>query len=207
MSFYTGTQCELLYAMPGSGSAVTGTAATTQLLSQNSATGIPYTLPAYFFNQQSGAGLGKTLLLKGGGNFTLGSTADTITLTWALDTTAGTFATTLAATGAVTPVVSITNGAWEFEILVTCSALGSGANTKLSAVGHLFWGPANNAAAPTFASNGATSAAGVAMIGAPQTGVTITSSTAYVFDVYASWSATTGSPTLTMTNFLIFGLN
>ena len=207
MSFYTGTQCELLYAMPGSGAAVTSTTATTQLLTQNSTTGVPYTLPAYFFTQQSGGGPGKSLLLKGGGWFTLGSTADTLTFTMALDSTAGTYGILLAASGAITPVVSITDGAFEFEVIVTCTALGSGAHTTLNAVGHLFWGPANNAAAPTFASNGVTSGGGVVMIGAPQSAVTITNSTAYNVEAYASWSATTGSPTLTLTNFLIFGLN
>jgi len=206
MSFYTGTQCELLYAMPGSAPAVTATA-TTSILSANSATLLPYQLPAAYFTQQSGTGLGKSLLIKGGGNFTLGSTADTITLAWYLDTTAGTQLTVMAQTGAITPVVSITNGCWEFELLVTCSALGTGANSKLNAVGHVFWGPGNNAAAPTFASNGATSAAGVTMIGAPQTGVTITNTNAYYLDLFGWWSATTGSPTLTLTNYMIFGLN
>jgi hypothetical protein len=124
-----------------------------------------------------------------------------------MDTTAGTYGTLLAATGATTPVVSITNGAWEFEILVTCVALGSGANSKLNAVGHVFWGPGNNASAPTFASAGATSSAGVVMVGAPQSGVTITNTNAYYLESYASWSATTGSPTITMTNFMVFGLN
>ena len=207
MSFYTGTQTELLYAMPGSGAAVTSTTATTQLLSANSTTMLPYQLPAGFFTQQSGGGIGKSLLIKGGGWFTVGSTADTCTLSFVLDTTLGTYLTLMAATGAITPVVSITDGCWEFEILVTCTALGTGANTKLNAVGHVFWGPGNNAAAPTFSSAGVTSGGGVVMIGAPQSGVTITNSNAYYLDLYAQWSATTGSPTITMTNFLVFGLN
>jgi hypothetical protein len=206
VSFYTGTQCELLYAMPASAPAVTNTA-TTGILSANSTTILPYQLPAAYFTQQSGTGTGKSLLLKGGGFFTVGAAADTLTMAIYMDTTGGTQLTIMAQSGAITPVVSITNGCFEFEVLVTCSALGSGANSKLNAVGHIFWGPGNNAAAPTFASNGATSAAGVTMIGAPQTGVTITNTNAYYIDVYAWWSATTNSPSLTMSNFLIFGLN
>jgi len=206
MSFYTGTQCELLYAMPAAAPSVSATA-TTSILSANSATLLPYQLPAAFFTQQSGGGVGKSLLMKGGGFFTLGATADVLTLAFYMDTTAGTPLTLMASTGGITPVVSITNGCWEFELLVTCSALGSGANSKLNAVGHVFMGPGNNAGAATFASAAATSAAGVAMIGAPQTGVTITNTNAYYLDVYASWSATTNSPTITMSNFLIFGLN
>jgi len=192
--------------MPAAAPSVSATA-TTSILSANSTTLLPYQLPAAFFTQQSGGGTGKSLLIKGGGFFTLGSTADTVTIAMYMDTTAGTQLTLMAQSGAITPVVSITNGCWEFEILVTCSALGSGANSKLNAVGHIFWGPGNNAAAPTFASAGATSAAGVTMIGAPQTGVTITNTNAYFLDLYAWWSATTGSPTITLTNYLIFGLN
>ena len=206
MSFYTGTQCELLYAMPAAAPSVSATA-TTSILSANSTTLLPYQLPAAFFTQQSGGGVGKSLLIKGGGFFTLGATADTVTIALYMDTTAGTQLTLMAQSGAITPVVSITNGCWEFEILVTCAALGSGANSKLNAVGHIFWGPGNNAAAPTFASNGQTSAAGVTMIGAPQTGVTITNTNAYYLDLYAWWSATTNSPTITLTNYMIFGLN
>jgi len=206
MSFYTGTQAELLYAMPASAVSVTGTV-TSSVLSMNSTTGLPYQLPANFFTQQSGGGPGKSVLIKGGGFFSLGAAADALTFSLYADTTAGTPSILVAGTGAVVPVVSITNGAFEFEVLATCVALGTGANSKLNAVGHLFWGPANNASAPTFASAGATSAGGVVMIGAPQTGVTITNSTAYYLELFASWGATTNSPSLTLTNYMIFGLN
>jgi hypothetical protein len=212
MSFFTGTQVELLYAMPSAGAAATGTTATTQLLAQNStiAPGLPYYLPANFFNQQSGSGPGKSLLLKGGGWWTTGSTSVTLTLSFYADTTAGTTAggTLLCATGAFTTAISITNGAWDFEILVTCSALATGAHTNLNAVGHLNIGTGNNAAVATFssASNG-TNPCGTVMIGAPNAGALITSTSSYAIDPFASWSTTTGGPTITMTNFLIFGLN
>jgi hypothetical protein len=205
MSFYTGTQTELLYAMPGSGGAVT----TSQtLLSLNSTSGIPYQLPGGYFTQQSGTGTGKSLLIKGGGNFTTSSTSNTLLLAIGIDSTAGTL-NALAQTGAFIPAVSVTNGAFEFECLVTCQLLGSGAGTKLAAVGHLFIGAANNTAVPTFTSGsgGGTGGAGVVMIGAPQTAVAITNSAPYFIEVFATWSATTGSPTITMTNFLVFGLN
>jgi len=204
VSFYTGTQTELLYAMPGSGGAVT----TSQtLLSLNSTSGIPYQLPGGYFTQQSGTGTGKSLLIKGGGNFTTSSTGNSLTLAVGIDSTAGTL-NTLASTGAFTPAVSVTNGAFEFECLVTCQLLGSGAGTKLAAVGHVFIGAANNAATATFSSGaGVTGGAGVVMIGAPQTAVAITNSAPYFIEVFATWSATTGSPTITMTNFLVFGLN
>ena len=212
MSFFTGTQCELLYAMPGSGTAATGTTVTTQLLAQNSTTapGLAYAIPGNFFSQQSGGGPGKSLLLKGGGFWSTGSTSVTLTLSWYMDTAAGNTSggTLLAATGAFTTAISITSGAWDFEILVTCSALASGAHTNLNAVGHVNIGTGNNAAVATFSSsNAASNACGTVMIGAPNSGALITSSTAYYIDPFASWSTTTGGPTITMSNFMIFGLN
>ncbi len=209
MSFYTGTQCELLYAMPAPGPSVTGTVTNT-LASQPQATGLPYQLPANFFTQQSGGGLGKSLLIKGGGYFSTTSTGMTGTFGLWLDTVSGTTGVQLATTGAFTPVASITNGAFEFEVLVTCQLLlGTGAASKLNAVGHLFWGPGNNAAAPSLASTAQTSGGAVMMIGAPNStdGVAITNSSAYYVENYFSWSTTTGGPVLTLTNFLVFGLN
>lgn len=210
MSFYTGTQCELLYAMPGSGAAATGTTATTQLLTLNATTspGLPYQLPANFFTQQSGTGIGKSLLIKGGGYWSTGATSVTCTLTFALDSAAGTYTTLLASTGAFTTAISITSGAWDFELLVTCSALGTGAHTILNTVGHVNIGTGSNAAVATFSSSGGQSnPCGTLMLGAPQTGVTITNTSAYFVDAFASWSTTTNSPTITMSNLLIFGLN
>lgn len=209
MSFYTGTQCELLYAMPGSGTAVTGTVATAQLLSPAATdTHAPFQLPAGFFNFMSGTTLGKSLLIKGGGNFTTSSTANTLTWTFALDTTLGTLLNKVAGTGAITPVASITNGAWDFELIVTATQVGAGTSaTSLNAVGHLNMGQANNAVTANFTGSGSSQGANNVMIGAPQTAVAVNYNLAYFLDVYASWSGTVGGPTLTMTNLLVFGLN
>jgi len=213
MSFYTGTQCELLYAMPGSGAAATGTTATAQNLTLNTTAnpGLPPSLPANFFSYQAGPSVGKSLLIKGGGWWTTGSTSVTLTLTFVLDSTPGTYnaAGLLGATGAFTTAISISNGAWDFELLATAVALGTGATgLKLNGVGHVNIGTANNAAVATFSSSGGQSnPAGVVMIGAPQTGTSLNASTAYSLDVFASWSTTTGGPTITMTNLLVFGLN
>jgi hypothetical protein len=45
------------------------------------------------------------------------------------------------------------------------------------------------------------------MLGAPQTPVSLSNASPYFIDVYAAFSATTTSQTITMTNFLIWGLN
>src|SRR5499427_3981881 len=120
MSFTTGTQMECLYAMPASGVAVTAAAAT--ILSGTTAANPPYGLPPGFFGPPAATGPGKSLLIKGGGWYTVGSTAVTNIIKIGLNTTQNTaaIAVTLAATGAWTTVASQTNVAFDFEVLVTC---------------------------------------------------------------------------------------
>src|SRR5215470_12053978 len=109
VSFLYGTQCELLYAMPASGAAVTAAAAT--ILSGTTAANPPYALPANFFGQFGGNGPGKSILVKGGGWYTVGSTAVTDIIKIGLNTTQNTasIAVTLGATGAWTTVASQSN--------------------------------------------------------------------------------------------------
>jgi len=195
LSGFTGTQAELLYAMPASGAAVTA-AATTVMSAANTTTFPAYSLPAGpngFF-----PAAGKSLLIKGGGWFTTSSTAMTQTISIGFDTTAGTLSALKCATGAFTPTASVTNGAFEFEIMATITALGASAN--LNAVGHLLWGTGNNAA---------TASPQLFMIGAPNAGVALANpwTTTYYVEAFSAWSLTTGAPTVTLTNFMVFGLN
>jgi hypothetical protein len=201
VSFLTGTQCELLYAMPASATAVTAAAQT--LLSAGSTTNPAYQLPAYYFPNTYGAG--RSLLLKGGGWFTVGSTAVTDIFQVGMDTTQGTLLNIVAKTGAFTTVASITNGAWDFEVLMTCTGVGTAGT--INSVGHMHWGPANNAVTVTQSTYSATLSGQPMMIGAPQTAVTLDNSKAYWIELFNTWSVTTGSPTITLTNFFIFGLN
>lgn len=196
MSGFTGGQCELLYAMPASGPAVTA-AATTVMSAPNTTTFPAYSIPAGpngFFSQ-----VGKSLLIKGGGWFTTSSTAMTQTISIGFDSTAGTLSALKCATGAFTPVASITNGAFEFEVVATCTALGASAN--VNAVGRLTWGPGNNA--------NVSANSQVFVIGAPNAGIALANpwTTTYYVEAFAAWSLTTGAPTITLTNFLVFGLN
>jgi hypothetical protein len=194
MSFYTATQIETLYAMPSNATAVTAAAQT--VLSKGT-TAAPYQLPANFFQQQSGNGPGKSLLIKGGGFFTTSSTAMTDTFQIALDTTAGTAGTVIAATGAFTPTASVTNGAFRFEAEITAQVMGSAG--VLSVVGNLFWGTGANAAVAS---------PQIFMLGAPNAGVTGFATTgAYYVELFNTWSLATGAPSVTLTNYTIFGLN
>ncbi len=201
MSFLTGTQVECLYAMPGSAAAVTA-AATTVMSYPNTTTFPAYTLSRAFF-AQGGYTVGKSLLIKGGGWFTTSSTAMTQTIAVGFDTTAGTLSALKCSTGAFTPQASITNGAFEFEVM--CTQTASGPSGTMNAVGHLLWGTGNNAATGT---NAAPTNITMAM-GAPNAGIALINPTTtdYFVEAFSSWSLTTGAPTITLTNFLIFGLN
>jgi hypothetical protein len=205
MSFYTGTQCELLYSMPASGSAVTAAAIT--VMSGSTAANPAYALPANFFSTQGGTGPGKALLLKGAGSWATATAARTTVFTVGLDTTAGTLGITLAKTGTLTTVVQATAAAFDFEVLITCTAQGVGATAgTLNAVGWVEYGVANNAATGTFGTYSSNNASRF-MIGTPQTAVTFNTLTSYYLEVFNTWDATTNAPTTTLTNFYVFGLN
>jgi hypothetical protein len=196
MSFLTGTQTELLYSMPAAATAATA-AATTVMTASNATTFPAYQLPAGFFGPNGG--IGRSLLIKAGGWFTTSSTGMTQTISASLDAAAGTQSgQILGSTGAFTPTASITDGVWTLELMVTCASIGVSTSATLNSVGSLLWGTGNNAATAT---------AVTLMMGAPQTPVTFNSTSAYYVELFEHWSVTTGAPTITCTNFMIFGCN
>lgn len=210
MSGITGTQVETLYAMPASGAATTAAAAT--VISGTTAANPPYLLPPGFFNPQVGTTPGKSLLIKGGGWFTVGSTAVTTVFSVGINTTANTGppAIIMGKTGTMTTLASQTDCAFMFEMWVTCTAQGVGSTAgSFNTVGKFEIGNANNAATGTWGTIGATSTATVYdyMICAPQTPVTFNTLTGYYIEVSNAWSATTGAPSMTLTNYYILGLN
>jgi hypothetical protein len=211
VSFITGTQVECLYSMPASGAAVTAAAAT--CLSGTTAANPPYLLPGGFFAPQSGTTPGKSILIKGGGTFSVGTSAVTDIFTVALDPTQNstTSQIVLAKTGTFTTLVSWTTAAFDFEVMITATALGAAAGGgSFNCVGSLSLGAGNNLAAPTLGTMGTSTTASLAskvMIGAPNTPLAFTTATPYYLELWNTWSATTGSPTITLTNFYVFGLN
>ena len=207
MSFVTGTQVECLYAMPASGAAVTAAVAT--VMSGTTAANPPYALPANFFSPQGGTGPGKSLLIKGGGSWATPTAARTTNFQIGFNTTAGTGAIALpfGKTGTLTTVITTATAAFDFEVLVTCTVQGVGATAgSLNAVGWVEYGIANNAATGTFGTYSANNASRF-LIGTPQTAVTFNTLTSYYIECSNTWDATTNAPTITLTNFLIFGLN
>lgn len=207
MSFITGTQTELLYAMPAKGAAVVAAAST--VMTQANAGGVAggaYQLPAGYF---SGAAA-RSLLIKGGGYGSVGSTADTLTITFNLDTTAGTALAggLLGGTGAITPVISVSY-LWEFELMVTATATGVSAGV-LQTIGHLNIGQTAtpNAQAPTIGTWAAASSMNTISLGGVNAGLaSVNTQISYFVEAFAAWSATTGAPSITLSNFYVFGLN
>jgi hypothetical protein len=178
-------------------------------MSGTTAANPPYGLPAGFFGQASGSGPGKSLLIKGGGRYTVGSTAVTDIIKIGLNTTQNTaaIAVTLGATGAWTTVASQTDVAFVFELMCTLTVPGkAGTNCSVNCVGTLLIGQANNAANPTLQTVGAQWATPI-MIGAPQTAAAFDPTLTQYVEVSNQWSVTTGAPTITLTNFYVFGLN
>ena len=196
--------------MPASGAATTAAAAT--VISGTTAANPPYALPAGFFSPQVGTAPGKSLLIKGGGWFSVGSTAVTTAFQLGLNTTAntGAIAIPIGKTGTLTTLASQTDCEFLFEAWVTVTAQGVGATAATAnCIGKFEIGNANNAATGTFGTTAATCTAQIYgyMIGTVQTAITFNTLTSYYVECSNTWSVTTGSPTMTLTNFFIFGLN
>jgi hypothetical protein len=202
MSFVTGTQAELLYAMPATGASVTGTVSTggtAQLLTPpSSATAPAYLLPAYFFPDTYG--VGRSLLIQGGGTLLSGATNENVRFALYLDTTAGTQATLLCSTGLFTPFgTTVTQtGAFSFDVLVTCTAVGTAGT--LNTVGRLHCGVAGN---PTTTQ----ATTGLCLLMQSATQPAFNNAQSYFIDLYCYFGATTTTQAATLTNFYVWGLN
>jgi hypothetical protein len=203
MSFLTGTQCELLYAMPATGASLTGTVSTggtAQLLSPlGGATSPAYFLPAYFFSDTYG--IGKSLLIQGGGTLLGGPATQNVRFALYADTAIGTQSTNLlCSTGLFPPfgsTVSLT-GAFYFEALLTCTSVGTAGT--LNTVGRLTTSQANN---PTTTQN----SGGASILMQAATQPTFNNATGYFIDLYAYFGATTTTQAATLTNLYVWGLN
>lgn len=185
--------------MPVTGASVTNTVSTasTGVISPVSgATTAPYLLPAYFFPDTYG--VGRSILIQGGGTLLSGPATQTTRFAFYLDTSVNVQGTLLCATGAFSPfgtTVSQT-GAFMFEILVTCTAVGTAGT--LNAIGRLFTGQSGNTA---------TAATGVTMLMNSATQPVFNNGTAYYIEAFANFGATTTTQAVTLTNMLVWGLN
>lgn len=127
MSFYTGTQMELLYSWSGSGPALTGTVTSTSL-NPTVATQPGPKIPA----QLPGAPLYKSFRLLFGGIMTTAATAVSYTVRPWLGSTDGAQTTglypaagTIGCFPATTPTVSLTGLPWMVELSIVITAFGT----------------------------------------------------------------------------------
>ncbi len=200
MSFYSDAPSELLYAMPASGGAVTGTITTGSAAGgpDLGSTAAAMELPHNYFSK-----IGKSLLIEGGGFFTTGATS-TVTLKFGLNvnTVVGQGAPgILCSTGAFSMLAgAITDGVFNFRVLVTCQTLGSAGT--LTACGRLDFGSktvTTSVGVPTYVMSPSSTST-------PFTFATNQTTPVYI-EPFAYWSTTSLSPSITMTNFYVWGLN
>ena len=204
MSFITGTQAELLYSMPATGVSVTGTNSTTSadlITPQNSSNAPPYQLPAYFFPNTYG--VGKSLLIQGGGTVLSGPATQNVAFALFANTTAGTALTLLARTGLFQPLPTTgATGAFMFEILLTGTTVGT--STTLNTVGVLNTGTVLTVATSSTAT---VPSAGTSIMMGSATQPVINNATAYFIEMFAYFGATTTTQAVTLTNMTVWGLN
>lgn len=196
MSFLSGTQMEVLYAMPAPGAALANSTTNTAI-SGNSSTNPPYQMPNWNTIWGSASYMpGRLLRFCARG--TVGTTGTpTLKVGVYLDTTQNTQGTILAGTGAFTTASSLTSAVWELEFDVEITSVGTGSNMTITSAGVFTIGNSANAA----------TAAGVAyMVGAPAV-TSFADNVSYFPEVWALWGTASASNTITCTQFMVCGLN
>lgn len=124
MSFYTGTQTEVLYQLVTP--VTTTVSGTTQVLA-SAGSGAPRAIiPAQFWSYQN---IGRSLYVVGRGTVTSSAGPPTLKLDLGMDTTAGTNANNTPLYPATAQTASITGAGFQFDALVVCSAISSTTTT------------------------------------------------------------------------------
>jgi hypothetical protein len=179
--------------MPASGGALANSASRALLSTASSATSSePFRLPPSFWDPQRNGGQG--LLVECGGYI---STTGTPTFTFqaALDTTQGTYGTTLAATGAFTTASGLASAA--FSARFRCSTQAIGTSGTLTVTGELNIGAAANAA---------TTAATTYMLGSSSL-VSVNTTVDNYLEVWGTWGTASPSNTVTLQELYVWALN
>lgn len=193
MSFYTGTQAELLYTL---NAAVTKNTYTTEAAYSGVAgTNSVCSLPAGYFATENPNPVGRSLYLKA-----MGTIANTAAATFAvnlgLDTTAGTKANSVTVHAAYTPTSSVT-APWELEAWYTCTAFAT-STFSLQVNGRIRYESVAAGGAPT-------TTAQCAGFQASLTG--IDPRVQFYLELFGTWSASSSSNTTTLQQMFLWGLN
>lgn len=204
MTAITNTQFEKLFGMPAPGVPLTNSTVKT-LISGNSSTNAAYQLPAFTSLWPNiNTIVGKALRAVMRGLITTTSAPGTLTLAAQLDPTqnSSTSALTLAATGALTPPVSLTNGQWELEFDINIAAFGvtsSAYSATLETGGSLSFGAGNNAATAADVSY-QVGAAGISMSGS-----SVNPGLASWIELWATWGTALAGNSIQCTQMFIYG--
>lgn len=194
MSFYTGTQSELLYTLPA---AVTKNTYTTQaILSAPAATAPVAQIPGGYFMNPPAFGPGKALYFKA-----LGTIANTAAATFSpafgVDPTPGTIANATTIAAAVAPTAATTT-VWNLEMWITARAVGQTGGLTLQVDGR--WAQEVTASAAAPAASALTTGFSVSITG-------LQGQLAYALELLGTWSASSASNTTTLNQAFLFGLN
>jgi len=188
-----GTYPELLYSMPASGAALANSASRALLSTAAAATSSePLRIPPSFWDPARNGG--QAFLVECGGFIsTTGTPA--FTFAAALDTTQGTFGTTLAATGAFTTGSGLASA--EFTARFRCSTQQLGATGLLTVTGEFSIGAAANAA---------TTASTPYMLGTSSL-VAVNTTVDNYLEIWGTWGTASPSNTVTLQQLFFWGLN
>jgi hypothetical protein len=194
VSFYTGTQAELLYTLPA---AVTKNTYTAQaILSAPAATAPVATIPAGYFMTPPASGPGKALYLKAFGTIA-NTAAATFSPALGIDPTPGTIATPQTIAAAYAPAAGITT-IWNLELWITARLVGQTGGMTLQIDGRWVNEATASAAAPLAT---ALASAVTASVTGLQGGL------AYSLELLGTWSASSASNTTTLNQMFLLGLN
>src|ERR1035438_5132830 len=189
MSFLTATQPELIYAGFTAGTADSTASTAITISPRGNTTPLPYLPPGFF---SAAYGQNRKLKIVARGILTTGATPGTLTLAAYFATTdTATPGTSIAATGAFTPPVSLTNAIWEFDTTIICVAPGPVPN--LFSMGHASILPP--AAAGADYGVGGTTAV-----------TSLSTEAAYYIQIVATWSTASGD-SITQYDTECWGLN
>ncbi len=192
MSFYSGTQAELLYTLPATLTKNTYTteAAFTGVAGTNTVCSIP---AGYFLNDNPNP-IGRMLHYKAMG--TIGNTAAaTFVINLGLDTTAGTKANATAVMTATAPPVAA-GAPWFLDAFFTCTAYASTTFT-LQLTGNFRMESSNAGAAGS----------GPLCTGFSASITGLVPTTQYFIELFGTWSASSASNTTTVQQVMLWGLN
>jgi len=188
-----GTYPELLYSMPASGAALANSASRALLSTASSAvTSEPFRIPPSFWDPARNGGQAFMAEL---GGFISTTGTPTFQFQAALDTTQGTYGTTLAATGAFTTASGLASAA--FTARFRCSTQQLGATGLLSVTGEFNIGAA---------ANGATAAAATYMLGT-STLVAVNTTVDNYLEIWGTWGTAAAGNTVTLQQLFVYGLN